>query len=38
MHLDVLLYMENLFDNQEIELSLELKKQAWMQIVSVELY
>ena len=38
MHADTLFYMGILFDNQEIELSLELKKHAWMQIVSVELY
>ena len=38
MHLDALLYMVNLFDNQEIEHPLELKKHAWMQIVSGELY
>ena len=38
MDLDVLLYMDNLFDNQEIEDPLELKKHAWMQIVSGELY
>ena len=37
MHADVLLYMGILFDNQEIEYPLEVKKHAWVQIVSGEL-
>ena len=37
MHADALLYMGNLFDNQEIEHPLEVKKHAWVQIVSGEL-
>ena len=37
MHLDALLYMGNLFDTQEIEHPLEVKKHAWVQIVSREL-
>ena len=36
MHADVLLYMRNLFENQVIEYLLEVKKHAWMQIVSGE--
>ena len=37
MHADALLYMGILFDNQEIEHLLEVKKHAWVQIVSGEL-
>ena len=37
MHADALLYMGNLFDNHEIEHPLEVKKHAWVQIVSGEL-
>ena len=37
MHADALLYMGILFDNQEIEHPLEVKKHAWVQIVSGEL-
>ena len=37
MHADVLLYKGILFDNQEIEHPLEVKKHAWVQIVSGEL-
>ena len=38
MHADALLYMGNLFDNHEIEHPLEVKKHAWVQIVSGELF
>ena len=37
MHADALLYMRILFDNQEIEHPLEVKKHVWVQIVSGEL-
>ena len=37
MHADALLYMGILFDNQEIEHPLEVKKHVWVQIVSGEL-
>ena len=37
MHADALLYMWILFDNQEIEHPLEVKKQVWVQIGSGEL-
>ena len=37
MHTDALLYMGNLFDNDEIEHPLEVKKHAWVQIESGEL-
>ena len=37
MHADALLNMRNLFDNQEIEHPLEVKKHAMVQIVSGEL-
>ena len=37
MHADALLYMGNLFENHEIEHPLEVKKRAWVQIVSGEL-
>ena len=37
MHLDAFFLMENLFDNQKIEHPLEVKKHAWVQIVSGEL-
>ena len=37
MHADALLYMGILFDNQEIEHPLEVKKQVWVQIGSGEL-
>ena len=37
MHADALLYMGKLFDNHEIEHPLEVKKHAWLQIVSGEL-
>ena len=37
MHADALLYMGIFFDNQEIEHPLEVKKHAWVQIVSGEL-
>ena len=37
MHADALLYMGNLFENHEIEHPLEVKKHAWVQIVSGEL-
>jgi Pirin-related protein len=37
MHADALLYMGILFNNQEIEHPLEVKKHVWVQIVSGEL-
>ena len=37
MHADALLYMGILFNNQEIEHPLEVKKQVWVQIGSGEL-
>ena len=37
IHADALLYMGILFDNQEMKHPLEVKKRAWVQIVSGEL-